>query len=24
VLFSRTRFKQTGPRLSPVPESIHG
>jgi DNA-binding Lrp family transcriptional regulator len=24
VLFSRTRFKQTGPRLSSVPEAIHG
>jgi siroheme decarboxylase len=24
VLFSRTRFKQTGPRFSSVPEAIHG
>ena len=24
VLFSRTRFKQTGPRVSSVPEAIHG
>jgi hypothetical protein len=24
VLFSRTRFKQTGPRFSAAPEAIHG